>query len=211
MQTHISWVFLTGRYAYKVKKPVKLPFVDFSALKLRKRFCDEELRVNRRLASDLYLGVVPIGGTPAAPRIGRKPPFEYAVKMREFPPGARLDRRLEANRVPRAAIAEFAENLAEFHGDLKPVRGIVAAEIGATAARNIDELAALLNSSREGEALALLSAWTKRQRAHCAGARTARRGGRSPRMPRRPALAELALARRQDHGVRRTGVRPQAA
>ena len=74
-ETHISWVFLTGRYAYKVKKPVKLPFVDFSTLKLRKRFCDEELRVNRRFAPELYRRVVPIepsGQHRALPRPGRK-------------------------------------------------------------------------------------------------------------------------------------------
>ena len=80
-ETHISWVFLTGRYAYKVKKPVKLPFLDFSTLKKRHHFCREELRLNRRLAPDLYLGIVPIGGSIAAPRVGRKPAFEYAVKM----------------------------------------------------------------------------------------------------------------------------------
>ena len=95
-ETHVSWVFLTGRYAYKVKKPVKLPFVDFSTLRAREHYCREELRINRRLAPDLYLAVVPIGGSRAAPRIGRKPAFEYAVKMREFPADARLDRRLAA-------------------------------------------------------------------------------------------------------------------
>jgi len=111
-ETHISWVFLTGRYAYKVKKPVKLPFVDFSTLKLRKRFCDEELRVNRRFAPELYRRVVPIGGTPAAPRLGRTPAFEYAVQMLEFPSDARLDRSLAANRVPRAAFGELGARLA---------------------------------------------------------------------------------------------------
>jgi uncharacterized protein len=165
VETHVSWVFLTGRYAYKVKKPVKLPFVDFSTLKRRKRFCDEELRVNRRLARELYLGVVPIGGTRAAPRIGRKPAFEYAVKMREFPSEARLDRRLAANRVPRTAIAEFGARLAKFHDGLPRVRGIKASEIGATALRNIDEVAVFLRSRRHRQALAALSAWTERQRA----------------------------------------------
>ncbi len=115
VETHVSWVFLTGRHAYKVKKPVKLPFVDFSTLKLRKRFCDEELRVNRRLAPELYLGVVPIGGTPSAPRVGRKPAFEYAVKMREFATADRLDRRLAAKRLPKTALAEFGAELARFH------------------------------------------------------------------------------------------------
>ena len=163
-ETHVSWVFLTGRYAYKVKKPVKLPFLDFSSLKLRKHFCDEELRVNRRLAPEIYLGVVPIGGTPSSPRIGRKPAFEYAVKMREFPAAARLDRRLEANRVPRAAVAEFGSSLARFHAYLPVVRGIRAAEIGSAAQRNVDELAALLGNGSARE-LKALRAWTER---HCA-------------------------------------------
>jgi aminoglycoside phosphotransferase family enzyme/predicted kinase len=161
-ETHVSWVFLTGRYAYKVKKPVKLPFVDFSSLRLRKRFCDEELRVNRRLAPDLYLGVVPIGRTPSGPRIGRKPAFEYAVKMREFPAAARLDVRLAANRVPRAAVADFGARLAQFHAGLPSIRGIRAAEIGAAARRNFDELAELLRSS-DKRTLDGLRAWTERQ------------------------------------------------
>src|SRR5262245_8101309 len=72
-ETHISWVFLTGKHAFKIKKPVKLPFVDFSTLELRRRFCEEELRLNRRLAPQIYLGVVPIGGPPREPRVGAEP------------------------------------------------------------------------------------------------------------------------------------------
>lgn len=162
VETHVSWVFLTGQHAYKVKKPVKLPFVDFSTLELRKRFCDEELRVNRRLAPELYLGVVPIGGTAAAPRVGRKPAFEYAVKMREFPAAARLDRRLEAGRVPREALADFGSRLAKFHGRLPPIRGVDPEETAAAALRNVEELAPLLRAERKRE-LALLRAWTARQ------------------------------------------------
>lgn len=160
-ETHISWVFLTGRYAYKVKKPVKLPFVDFSTLKLRKRFCDEELRVNRRFAPELYLGVVPIGGTRAAPRIGRTPAFEYAVQMREFPSDARLDRFLAANRVPRSAFGELGARLADLHASLPRVRSVAVDEIGATALRNIDELEDVSQADRR--ALASLRAWTRGQ------------------------------------------------
>ena len=58
-QTHISVVFLAGPYAYKVKKPVNLGFLDFDSLEKRRRFCDEEVRLNRRLAPHVYLGVVP--------------------------------------------------------------------------------------------------------------------------------------------------------
>jgi aminoglycoside phosphotransferase family enzyme/predicted kinase len=161
-------VFLTGRFAYKLKKPVKLPFVDFSTLALRRHYCREELRINRRLAPDLYLDVVPIGGSPSAPRIGRKPAFEYAVKMREFPAAARLDRKLEANEVPRGALAEFGARLARFHGSLKPVRGIVAAEIAAAAVRNVDELAEYLGP-RFRQQLSTLRAWTKRRCTSLAG------------------------------------------
>ncbi len=160
VETHVSWVFLTGRYAYKIKKPVKLPFVDFSTLALRRHFCREELRVNRRLAPALYLAVVPIGGSRAAPRIGRKPAIEYAVKMREFATAARLDRRLAAKRLPRAALAEFGARLARFHAGLRPVRGVAADEIGATALRNIDELAEYLDRGSRSK-LATLRAWTQ--------------------------------------------------
>src|SRR5262250_1753477 len=69
LQTHISWIVLTGLYAYKIKKPVNLGFVDFSTLAKRHFFCQEELRLNRRLAPQLYLDVVAISGTPEQPRL----------------------------------------------------------------------------------------------------------------------------------------------
>ena len=118
--------------------------------------------MNRRLAPELYLGVVPIGGTAEAPKIGRTPAFEYAVKMREFPASARLDRRLEAGRVPREAAAEFGARLAKFHGGLPPIREIASGETTATALRNVEELAALLSAGRRGE-IAALRAWTERR------------------------------------------------
>ena len=69
VETHISWVLLTGQFAYKVKKPVVFPFLDFSTLGRRQHFCDEELRLNRRMAPELYLDVVPITGSAESPRI----------------------------------------------------------------------------------------------------------------------------------------------
>jgi aminoglycoside phosphotransferase family enzyme/predicted kinase len=164
VETHVSWVFLTGRHAYKVKKPVKLPFVDFSTLRLREHYCREELRINRRLAPELYLAVVPIGGTPQAPRVGRKPAFEFAVKMREFPEDARLDRKLAANEIPRAAIADFGGRLAKFHGNLPAVRGVRGADVGRTAHRNVVELGDYLGRGQHRE-LARLTEWTAAQRA----------------------------------------------
>jgi aminoglycoside phosphotransferase family enzyme len=168
-ETHISWVFLTGRYAYKVKKPVKLPFLDFSTLKKRHHFCREELRLNRRLAPDLYLGVVPIGGSMAAPRVGRKPAFEYAVKMVQFDPDDRLDLRLKRNAVPPKAIASFAAELAEFHGRLPPVHGDQAGRAARTAA--LDNFAALESSAPRAAAedLDILHEWTEHEADGLAG------------------------------------------
>ncbi len=68
VETHISWVLLTGKYVYKIRKPVNLGFADFSTLEQRRFDCDEELRLNRRLAPDIYLAVVPIGGNCSAAR-----------------------------------------------------------------------------------------------------------------------------------------------
>src|SRR5512132_1484525 len=85
LPTPISWVVLTGPYAYKIKKPVNLGFVDFSTLAKRHFFCQEELRLNRRLAPHLYLDVVAISGTPERPRLhGQDAPIEYAVHMVQF-------------------------------------------------------------------------------------------------------------------------------
>ena len=86
IETHISWVLLTGKYAYKIKKPVNFGFLDFSTLEKRHFFCQEELRLNQRLAAEWYLDVVPITGQPEHPEMdGTGEAIEYAVKMRQFP------------------------------------------------------------------------------------------------------------------------------
>src|SRR6266542_2838791 len=83
LETHISYVLLTGRHAYKIKKAVALGFLDFTTLDARRRCCADELRLNRRLAPQLYVDVVPITGTVDAPRLGGEgPAIEYAVRMR---------------------------------------------------------------------------------------------------------------------------------
>ena len=160
-ETHISWVFLTGAYAYKVKKPVKFSFLDFSTLERRRRFCEEELRLNRRLAPQLYFGVVPIGGDAKAPRVGAEPALEYAVKMREFPDDARLDRRLEAGAIAAEPLRAFGTRLAAFHAEQPPLTPRAAAASAIAAARdNFAGLAAHLRA-RELGALDALRAWTE--------------------------------------------------
>ncbi|MFA6970148.1 MAG: AAA family ATPase [Gallionella sp.] len=116
VETHISWVLLTGDYAYKIKKPVNLGFLDFSTLALREQDCVDELRLNRRLAADIYLEVVAITGTPEAPRInGSGDIFEYAVKMRQFPPNATMDHLAERDELGNVQIDALAVRLAHFH------------------------------------------------------------------------------------------------
>ena len=116
IETHISHVLLTGAFAYKLKKPLNLGFLDFSTLDKRRHACEEEIRLNRRLAPDIYLGVVPITGTPGHPRInGAGEAFEYAVKMRQFPPDATLDRVDAQGQLSARHIEAIAVTIARFH------------------------------------------------------------------------------------------------
>jgi aminoglycoside phosphotransferase family enzyme/predicted kinase len=119
VETHISWVLLAGEFAYKIKKPVRLSFLDFSTLDARHRCCDEELRINRRLAPALYLGVVPIFGSEDAPAFeGSGAPIEYAVKMRRFADGDLASARLARGALDAAQLACFAARLSAFHESL---------------------------------------------------------------------------------------------
>lgn len=116
IETHISQVLLTGQFVYKIKKPVNFGFLDFSTLDKRKHFCEEELRLNRRLAPQLYLDVVTIHGTFDNPNLGSEGPvIEYAVKMQQFPQSAQLDRVLEKNQLHTQHIDKLAHTVAEFH------------------------------------------------------------------------------------------------
>lgn len=116
LQTHISWVLLTGPYAYKIKKPVDLGFLDFSTLALRKQFCEEELRLNQRLAPQLYLEVIAIHGSHEQPLLSDDSPvIEYAVKMRQFPQSAQLDQVLDRRQLTERHIDQLADTVAAFH------------------------------------------------------------------------------------------------
>ena len=116
LQTHMSWILLAGPHAYKIKKPLDLGFADFSTLGKRRHFCEEELRINRRLAPELYLEVVPVCGTPEAPTLGDLgEPIEYAVKMRRFPQDSLLDRVLRRGELRNEHIDELVRQVADFH------------------------------------------------------------------------------------------------
>ncbi|WP_353230411.1 AAA family ATPase [Pseudomonas qingdaonensis] len=116
IETHISWVLLTGEYAYKIKKPMNFGFLDFTELSGRAHFCAEELRLNQRLTDDLYLEVLPITGSVEAPQLGGDgAPIEYALKMRQFPQNQMLST-LQANgELTAAHIDQMARQIAQFH------------------------------------------------------------------------------------------------
>jgi aminoglycoside phosphotransferase family enzyme/predicted kinase len=127
IETHISWVLLTGPYAYKIKKPVNLGFLDFSTLAQRRFYCQEELRLNRRLAPQLYLDVVAIGGSTNDPVIGAESGIiEYAVRMVQFDPADRLDHLLERGQLRSGDVDELAQALAHAHEDTEvaPADGV---------------------------------------------------------------------------------------
>jgi aminoglycoside phosphotransferase family enzyme/predicted kinase len=122
IETHISWVLLAGTQAYKVKKPVKMGFLDFSTREARRHACLEELRLNQRLAPGLYIDVVAITGTPFDPRLAQEgvggaegEPIDYAVHMRRFPAGSLFSERLAAGRLQPLEVDRLAERIAEFH------------------------------------------------------------------------------------------------
>jgi aminoglycoside phosphotransferase family enzyme/predicted kinase len=116
IETHISCVMIAGEFAYKFKKAVRLAFLDFSTLERRRLYCEEELRLNRRLAPEIYLAVVPVTGTAANPELGGGgDALEYAVKMRAFDQEALWDHRLDHDLLTEAEVDALAQRLAEFH------------------------------------------------------------------------------------------------
>jgi aminoglycoside phosphotransferase family enzyme/predicted kinase len=114
--THISVVFLAGCFAYKVKKPVNLGFLDFSTLDKRRHFCEEEVRLNRRLAPEVYLGVAPVSRTGLGVKMeGRGEVVEWAVKMKRLPEEATLEKRLQCGQVEVGLLKALARKVASFH------------------------------------------------------------------------------------------------
>jgi aminoglycoside phosphotransferase family enzyme/predicted kinase len=115
-QTHISVVFLAGPYAYKIKKPVNLGFLDFSTLAKRREFCEQEVRLNRRLAPEVYLSVVPVVADQTGFRVeGPGEVAEWAVKMKRLPEEATLLRRLKRGEVEPTQVETLARTIASFH------------------------------------------------------------------------------------------------
>jgi uncharacterized protein len=141
IETHISWVLLARTTAYKLKKPVRLPFLDFTTLAARRRFCEEEVRLNRRLAPSLYRDVVEVHEGPEGPRFGGVGQvLEVAVRMRRFPDGALWSEMLAVGALAPCHIDAMAQRLSDFHGDAEVAlleSGFGTAEVQESATRRI--------------------------------------------------------------------------
>ena len=180
LETHISYVLLTGEYAYKIKKPVRLGFLDFTTLAARQFYCEQELHLNRRLAPALYLDVVAITGSADLPEIGGSGPIlDYAVKMREFPQEALLSTVLERNALAPDHIDQLAAIVARFHKGIAvaPADGPFGApdDVLQFALANFSEIRALFVDAEHGKEIDELETWTRNEYALRCGTLAARR------------------------------------
>ncbi|MCX7273328.1 MAG: AAA family ATPase [Burkholderiales bacterium] len=213
IETHISFVLLAGGFAYKLKKAVSLDFLDFSTLARRRHFCDEELRLNRRLAPDLYLDVVAVTGTLETPVIdglmndgaaldgaaGRSAPvLDYLVRMRAFAAADRWDLAAARGALLPRHIDELATRLCRFHAQA-PVAGIDTGfgrpeQVRATMLESLAALRAGLFESQDVARLERLMAWERQGWAAIEPALAARlRAGRVRECHGDLHLANLAL------------------
>jgi aminoglycoside phosphotransferase family enzyme/predicted kinase len=175
LETHISYVLLTGQFAYKIKKAVSLGFLDYRTLSARRFYCEEELRLNRRLAPEVYLDVVAIKGSVEAPALGGEGPIlEYAVRMREFPQEALAPRALAGGQFSARHIDALATRIATFHhaANTAPAGSTLGAPhaVLRLALQNFCELRPLLRDPADLADLEALEAWTNEHYAACAQA-----------------------------------------
>lgn len=166
IETHISWVLLTGPYAYKIKKPVDFGFLNFTSLKDRKHFCHEELRLNQRLTADLYLEVLPITGTIQAPQLnGDGPVLDYALKMRQFPQNQLLSEMQKNSELNAGHIDALAQQISQFHLQAPQVSAshplTEPQAIMAPVRQNFEQIRAMLNDSNDLQQLDALEAWAE--------------------------------------------------
>ncbi len=166
IETHISWVILTGPFAYKVKKPVNFGFLDFTGLESRAHFCAEELRLNQRLTEDLYLEVLPVTGSVEAPQLGGEgAAIEYVLKMRQFPQTGLLST-LQANgELTTQHIDAMAEQIARFHLSAPKVPTEHDAgtpdSVMAPVAQNFEQILPFLSDKNDLLQLEALKAWAE--------------------------------------------------
>ncbi len=163
-ETHISHVFLVGDLVYKIKKPVRYSFLDFSTLARRRHFLQEELRLNRRLAPSVYLAVMPICFDESGWRLGGwSEPAEYTLVMRRLPEKRVLKFLLQTQQVTPSMMEQLADHLADFHAAAEANRGIAAddylAALHARWSDNLAEMTSLLTAHADRRALETIDAF----------------------------------------------------
>ena len=178
IETHLSWVLLAPVYAYKLKKPVRLPFVDFSSVQARKHFCEEELRLNRRFAPSIYLDVVPVRGPRKAPRLdggNDGEAIDHVVRMRRFSQSSLLRNLLVWGGLEPTWLDDLARRLAQLHavapispspgwGSPQRIVRSTADVLASLQAKREDPRYGALRVWLEVQGTALSSAWSDRQR-----------------------------------------------
>lgn len=164
IETHISWVLLTGPYVYKIKKPMNFGFLDFTTLSAREHFCQQELKLNQRLTEDLYLDVLPITGSAEAPQLGGSgEAIEYALKMRQFPQDGLLSTLQSKGELTTAHIDDMARQIAAFHLSAPKVAVEhplgTAESVMAPVTQNFEQILPFLSEKADLVQLQALEAW----------------------------------------------------
>ena len=164
IETHISWVILVDEYVYKIKKPLVLDFLDFGDLDSRRFFCEEEIRLNRPWAPEIYVDVVPVTLDDGTPRFGGSgTPVEYAVRMRRFDQNLRIDRQLERGELTVADMRELGRAIAARHAGASLADASQRDRLVALTIRFMWDNFAALEAHIGGPELASLSDWTGRE------------------------------------------------
>jgi len=161
-ETHISYLFFAGDLVYKVKKAVRYSFLDYSTLGKRRHFLQEELRLNRRLAPSVYLGVMPITHDESGWRLGGwAEPAEYTLVMRRLPEKRMLPFLLETHQVTPKMMQELAESVADFHATAERAEGMEPSRwpstVGAQWKENLKEVEPFIGISIDSESLAAIA------------------------------------------------------
>jgi aminoglycoside phosphotransferase family enzyme/predicted kinase len=181
IETHISWICLTKEIVYKIKKPLKNAFLDYSTLELREHYCREEIRLDSRYAPSLYLNVLPFTLCNGALQLGGVGvPVEYCVQMKRFPSGALLSERLSQGACSANDLVQLANHIANFHQSaaIAPASSRFGAQ-ETLLQESLDNFAALLGDPTldvgTQETLNQLEAWTRSMHADCVAAFESRR------------------------------------
>jgi hypothetical protein len=180
VETHCAWVILTGQYVYKIKKPVNFGFLDYSTLEKRHFYCEEEVRLNRRFAPDIYLNVVTITGTPACPQPGGDGEvLDYAVRMRQFPDNGLLSQLAARHALDATHIDQLVHTVSDFHSNASRATAADSfgdpARIHHWARENYQHIQPLLTAADNPETVEQLRQWCEDEYAGLTGLLQARR------------------------------------